>query len=57
MPYDLENNIEGKELSRVKTSPLDSLNSEANMAVGMRNFTIFTVLFVMEQKGMVKVPW
>ena len=44
MPYDLENSIEGKELSRVKTSPLDSLNREANMAVGKELYDIYCAL-------------
>jgi mono/diheme cytochrome c family protein len=41
MPYDLENTPEGKELSRVKTSPLDSLSSEANLTKGKELYNIY----------------
>lgn len=43
-PYDLENTIEGKELSRLKTSPLDSLNSEVNMAKGKELYDIYCAI-------------
>ena len=36
MPYGFENTPEGKELARLNTSPLDSLQSEANLAVRTR---------------------
>jgi len=44
MPYDLENTPEGKELSRLKTSPLDSLQSEANLAIGKELFDIYCAI-------------
>ena len=44
MPYDLENTIEGKELSRLKTSPLDTLNNEANLMKGKELFDIYCAI-------------
>ena len=44
MPYDLENTPEGKELSRLKESPLDSLNSEVNLAVGKELYDIYCAI-------------
>ncbi len=44
MPYDFENTMEGKELSRSNTSPLDSLNSEANLAKGKELFDIYCAI-------------
>ena len=44
MPYDLENTIEGKELSRLKTSPLDTLNNEANLMNGKELFDIYCAI-------------
>lgn len=44
MPYDLENTPEGKELSRLKESPLDSVNSEGNLAVGKELYDIYCAI-------------
>jgi len=44
MPYDLENTMEGKELSRLKKSPLDSLNSGANLAKGKELYDIYCAI-------------
>lgn len=44
MPYEFENTPEGKELARVMTSPLDSLNSEDNLAVGKELYTIYCAI-------------
>lgn len=44
MPYDLENTPEGKELSRLNASPLDSLNSEANLAKGKEMYDIYCAI-------------
>lgn len=44
MPYDLENTPEGKELSRLKASPLDSLDSESNVAVGKELYDVYCTI-------------
>ncbi|GAB5475475.1 MAG: cytochrome c [Maribacter sp.] len=44
MPYEYENTPEGKELARVMMSPLDSLNSEDNLAVGKELYTIYCAI-------------
>ena len=44
IPYGIENTIEGKELARLNPSPLDSLNSEANLAEGMELYTIYCAI-------------
>lgn len=41
MPYNYANTPEGKELARLQLSPLDSLNTEANLAVGAELYTIY----------------
>ncbi|WP_041633035.1 c-type cytochrome [Maribacter sp. HTCC2170] len=44
MPYDIENTMEGKELSKLRTSPLDSLMSEANLAKGKELYDIYCAI-------------
>jgi mono/diheme cytochrome c family protein len=44
MPYDIENTIEGKELARLRESPLDSLNSEFNLAKGKELYDIYCAI-------------
>ncbi len=44
LPYEYENTPEGKELARLMTSPLDSLNSEANLAKGKELYTIYCAI-------------
>lgn len=44
IPYDLENTMEGKELSRLKASPLDSLNNVANLAKGKELYNIYCAI-------------
>ncbi|MCP4977633.1 MAG: cytochrome c [Maribacter sp.] len=44
IPYDLENTAEGKELSRLKASPLDSLNSATNLLKGKELYAIYCAL-------------
>jgi len=44
MPYEFENTIEGKELARLKTSPLDSINQDENRAVGAQLYTIYCAI-------------
>jgi len=41
MPYTIANDLEGKELARALTSPLDSLQSEANLAEGAVLYAIY----------------
>jgi len=44
MPYEFENTIEGKELARLKMSPLDSLQSEANLAKGGELYGLYCAI-------------
>ncbi|WP_396635619.1 c-type cytochrome [Maribacter sp. R77961] len=44
LPYDIANSPEGKEIARLNTSPLDSLNSEENLAVGGQLYTIYCAI-------------
>jgi len=44
VPYTLANDIEGKELARLMESPLDSLNSEANLAKGKELYDIYCAI-------------
>ena len=44
LPYPYENTIEGKEMARVMKSPLDSLNSEKNLAEGAQLYTIYCAI-------------
>lgn len=44
MPYEFENTPEGKELARLNTSPLDSLQKEENLAKGMQLYTIYCAI-------------
>lgn len=44
LPYEFDNTPEGKELARLMVSPLDSLNSEHNLAVGKELFTIYCAI-------------
>ena len=44
LPYKYANDIEGKELSRAEPSPLDSLNSEANLAKGKELYDIYCAI-------------
>lgn len=41
MPYTIANDLEGKELARVLRSPLDSLQSESNLAEGAVLYAIY----------------
>ena len=41
MPYKFAIGLEGKELARLQNSPLDSLQSEANLTVGAELYTIY----------------
>lgn len=43
-PYDIANDPAGKELSRSQTSPLDSLNSEVNLAKGKELYDIYCTI-------------
>lgn len=44
LPYEYDNDPAGKELARVMTSPLDSLNSEANLARGKELYDIYCTI-------------
>ena len=44
MPYGFENTLEGKELARVQSSPLDSLQSEENLAKGKELYEIYCAI-------------
>lgn len=44
MPYEIENTPEGKELARLNTSPLDSLQKEANLAKGAELYAIYCAI-------------
>ena len=44
LPYEFANDIEGKELARAMESPLDSLNSEANLAKGKELYDIYCAI-------------
>lgn len=44
LPYDLENTIEGKELSRLNRSPLDSLKGEENLAKGKELYDLYCAI-------------
>ncbi|MEJ2162207.1 MAG: cytochrome c [Robiginitalea sp.] len=44
VPYEFANTPEGKELSRVAESPLDSLQSEVNLAVGKELYDIYCAI-------------
>jgi len=44
LPYEIENTPEGKELARLNTSPLDSMATEENLAVGAELYTIYCAI-------------
>ena len=44
LPYEFDNSIEGKELARLQPSPLDSLNTEANLAKGKELYDIYCAI-------------
>jgi mono/diheme cytochrome c family protein len=44
MPYKFANTLEEKELAKVQASPLDSINAEANLAVGAELYTIYCAI-------------
>ncbi|MEL7267978.1 MAG: cytochrome c [Bacteroidota bacterium] len=44
MPYEFDNTLEGKELARLQPSPLDSLQSEANLAKGKELYDIYCAI-------------
>ena len=44
MPYEFENTPEGKELARLNTSPLDSLDREENLAKGKELYDIYCAI-------------
>lgn len=44
MPYGFENTAEGKELARLQVSPLDSLQSDVNLAKGAELYAIYCAI-------------
>ena len=44
LPYEYENTPEGKELARLQASPLDSLQSEPNLAKGKELYDIYCAI-------------
>jgi len=44
LPYEFDNTIEGKELARLQSSPLDSLQQEDNMAKGKELYDIYCAI-------------
>jgi len=44
LPYEYDNTLEGKELARAQPSPLDSLNSEANLAKGKELYDVYCAI-------------
>ncbi|NNC33721.1 MAG: cytochrome c [Croceitalea sp.] len=44
MPYEFDNTLEGKELARMQKSPLDSLESEANLAMGKELYDVYCAI-------------
>lgn len=44
LPYEIENTPEGKELARLNASPLDSMATEENLAVGAELYTIYCAI-------------
>ncbi|WP_405410615.1 c-type cytochrome [Maribacter sp. Asnod1-A12] len=44
LPYEFENSPEGKELARLQSSPLDSMNVETNLAKGGQLYTIYCAI-------------
>ncbi|WP_396632224.1 c-type cytochrome [Maribacter sp. R86514] len=44
LPYEIENSPEGKELARLQSSPLDSINTETNLAKGGQLYTIYCAI-------------
>ena len=44
LPYEFDNSIESKELARLQPSPLDSLDSEANLTKGKELYGIYCAI-------------
>jgi mono/diheme cytochrome c family protein len=44
LPYEFANDLEGKDLAKLQPSPLDSINSEANLATGKELYDIYCAL-------------
>jgi mono/diheme cytochrome c family protein len=44
LPYEIENSPEGKELARLESSPLDSMNVETTLAKGGQLYTIYCAI-------------
>ena len=44
LPYEFANDLEGKDLARLQLSPLDSLNTEDNLATGKELYDIYCAI-------------
>lgn len=44
LPYEFDNGLEGKEMARAQESPLDSINSEENLARGKELYDIYCAI-------------
>jgi len=44
IPYDIENTMEGKEIARLRKSPLDSLKSDFNLVKGKELYDIYCAI-------------
>ncbi|MGB5377169.1 c-type cytochrome [Muriicola sp.] len=44
LPYEFANDLEGKDMARLQPSPLDSLNTEANLATGKELYDIYCAI-------------
>jgi mono/diheme cytochrome c family protein len=66
LPYEYENTLEGRELAKANTSPLDSLQREDNLANGSQLYTIYCAIchgdkgdgqgFLVEREKILGVP-
>ncbi len=56
LPYEYDNSPEGKELARLQTSPLDSLDQEKNLSEGQALYEIYCAI-CHGNKGMGRVIW
>jgi mono/diheme cytochrome c family protein len=44
LPYEFANDLDGKDMAKLQSSPLDSLNTEANLATGKELYDIYCAI-------------
>jgi mono/diheme cytochrome c family protein len=44
LPYEYANDLDGKDMAKLQSSPLDSLNTEANLATGKELYDIYCAI-------------